>query len=128
MKLILLTRGLSAVVDDEDYDKLMLSKWQSVLSLYGGIVYAHRGDSIRKRSVTMHQQIMNTPKGMHTDHINGNGLDNRRSNLRIVTPGENCRNHHGNCWKRKFPGMYWRRRERLYDLVHKYAHSEHCFE
>ena len=128
MKLIPITRGLFAMVDDEDYDKLMLSKWQAVPSKYGGVIYCMRGDSIRKRTVAMHQQLMNTPKGMHTDHINGNGLDNRRSNLRVVSPRENLRNHHGNVWKMKFPGYYWRRRERLYDLVYKYAHSEHCFE
>ena len=116
------------MVDDEDYEELMLSKWSIVRSLYGGVIYCQRGDSLKRRSVSMHQQLINVPKGMHTDHINGNGLDNRRSNLRVVSPKENARNYHGDNWKRRFPGMYWRRCERVYDLVHKYAHSERCFE
>ena len=40
----------------------------------------------------MHALIMSTPKGMHTDHIDGNGLDNRKENLRVCTAQQNHQN------------------------------------
>ena len=40
----------------------------------------------------MHRNLMNTPDGLETDHVNGDKLDNRRSNLRICTRGENAHN------------------------------------
>ena len=40
----------------------------------------------------MHREIMDAPAGLYVDHINRNGLDNRRPNLRIVTPQQNSWN------------------------------------
>ncbi|HCC05019.1 TPA: Fis family transcriptional regulator [Patescibacteria group bacterium] len=50
-----------------------------------------------QKRTSMHLQIMNTPKGMQTDHINGHGLDNRRCNLRICTTKENQWNTKKQC-------------------------------
>lgn len=56
----------------------------------------------------MHAVIAGTPKGMDTDHINGNGLDNRRCNLRIVTARQNQQNQ--NIQKSsKYPGVHWQK-------------------
>jgi hypothetical protein len=38
----------------------------------------------------MHRQILKTPAHLFTDHINGNGIDNRRANLRVATPAQNA--------------------------------------
>lgn len=88
MKIIQITQGYSVMVDDEDYDGLMKNKW----CYHGG--YAVRGQRKGKtnRLIRMHAQIMGTPKGMVTDHINRNRLDNRRENLRIVTQQYNSLN------------------------------------
>jgi len=41
----------------------------------------------------MHREIVNIPKGLKCDHINGNSLDNRKANLRTVTRQQNCWNN-----------------------------------
>ena len=40
----------------------------------------------------MHREILNTPEGLDTDHINGDGLDNRRENIRVSTKSQNQAN------------------------------------
>jgi len=87
MKEIRLTKGYKAIVDDEDFSRLARFKWQVHITGHGNI-YATR------HNVAMHRIIMNAPRGKLVDHINGNGLDNRRANLRICTNAENMRNRH----------------------------------
>ncbi len=86
-----LTRGVFAVVDVEDYDLLMArGPWHAARGRCGGF-YAERteGARITKHRVTMHEVIAGR-KWM--DHINGDSLDNRKSNLRPATHKENVRN------------------------------------
>ena len=85
-----LTRGLHVLVDAEDYEWLSKYKWYATKPTSSGRVYAARGNSGAK--IFMHRMIMRPPEGMVVDHINGNGLDNRRCNLRICTPVQNSRN------------------------------------
>ena len=84
-----------AIVDDEDYDYLIQFNW-SVAKSYRTLFYAMRGtwDKIthKKSCIQMHRLIMNCPQGMVIDHINHDGLDNRKENLRICTHAENSRN------------------------------------
>ena len=78
-KLIPLTQGKYAIVDDEDFDELSKHKW--CLMFTKGRSYAVRRPS-ENLTILMHRFILNPPKQMDTDHKNGDGLDNRRSNLR----------------------------------------------
>jgi hypothetical protein len=87
-----LTKGKVALVDDEDYIELSKYKW-GLYTSSKNLFYATRHDG--QKTIAMHRAIMNTPAGMETDHINGNGLDNRKENLRIVTRRENQQNRHG---------------------------------
>ncbi len=109
MKKIPLTKGYEAIVDDDDYDFLMQWKWHI---LEKGSIYAMRnsinlGDG-KRHHILMHRVINETQKGFETDHINGEGLDNRKSNLRAVTKSENQRNRrpNKNC-SSKYKGVSW---------------------
>lgn len=93
MKEIPLTNGGVALVDDDDYERVMQHKWRlHVMRRYKGRIWAYASASIDRKTILMHRFIMDVPKGAHTDHINGDRLDNRRSNLRICSREENMRN------------------------------------
>lgn len=80
---------LVATVDDEDYPLLSKYKWHKN-GRAPNHIYALT--LIEGRPVLMHRLIMSTPKGMDTDHINHQTLDNRKQNLRVCTRAENAAN------------------------------------
>jgi len=90
MKRIKLTRENYALVDDEDFEYLNQWKWVSHSKKY-----ALRYTYINKKMIAiyMHRLIMNCPKGMEIDHIDRNGLNNQKSNLRICTHQQNLKNY-----------------------------------
>lgn len=91
MKTIPLNHGLFALVDDADYEALSRFKWYADHDRRTW--YAVRMSPRPNRRVTyMHRVILGTPRGLHTDHADGNGLNNQRSNIRIVTPAQNSCN------------------------------------
>ena len=82
-KEILLTQGQVAIVDDEDYKRISQWKWsyrRNPRSHYG---YAYRG--MNGHHISMHRLIMNAPDDLEVDHIDRNGLNNCRFNLRLAT-------------------------------------------
>ena len=95
-RLIPLTRGKWAIVDAADYEWLMQWKWNAWLDPKSGSYYAKRGiyGPETKETVSMHRLILGLNKGEQKegDHINGNTLDNRRSNLRVATRQQNAQN------------------------------------
>lgn len=107
MKEIPLTQGQVALVDDEDYEFLNQWKWHAQKGL--NTYYATRtiNRKITKgewkcESMKMHRAILKPPDNMVVDHINHNGLDNRKENLRIVTHREN---HWNRLHQRKYIGV-----------------------
>jgi hypothetical protein len=90
-----LSQGHYALIDDEDVP-LVTGKW-SYRPHPTGPAYALRTVQLgQRRTMTklMHRVILDAPKGMLVDHINGDGLDNRRANLRFATRSQNQQNLH----------------------------------
>jgi hypothetical protein len=95
MKKIKLTQDKEAIVDDDDYGVLMEHKWCAHKQVNGKFYVARsspRDSNGKQKTIRMHRQITNAPKGMYVDHINGNPLDNRKENLRICTNQQNGMN------------------------------------
>lgn len=89
VKELKLKNGKVTLVDDEDYE--YLSQWNWTSNVKGYIWRQYRIDGKRK-NIYLHRLIMNQPKVFVVDHINGDKLDNRKSNLRLCTVAENVRN------------------------------------
>lgn len=108
MKLIPLTRGMSAMVDDEDYERLSKYKWQAHKSdKTGTLWYAMRstpkGANGRRGTVWMHVDVLGVSR---VDHADGNGLNNQKYNLRKASRSENGRNQkHYACAASRFKGV-----------------------
>lgn len=87
MKKIPVGKSGFALVDDEDYPLPSEYKWQR--SSYG-YAMAHIGRiNGHQKSLIMARVIMNAPKGLLVDHIDGNILNNQKSNLRLATKAQN---------------------------------------
>lgn len=91
IRLIPLTRGRAAIVDAEDYDKLSKFKWYLTTNKSKEYAAMIQG----QKRLHMHRYIMKPPKGLIIDHIDGNGLNNTKNNLRICTHSQNNYNKPG---------------------------------
>lgn len=89
---IKLSNGMTALVDDDDFGRVSQFKWHCLRQdqLYAIRHFPRVGKVYR--SERLHRFILQVPKGMDIDHINGNGLDCRKSNLRIATKSQNQAN------------------------------------
>lgn len=111
MKLIPLTKGYHAMVDDEDFKKVSQFKWYAAVTPH--TVYAKRigprDINGKRQNILMHRFILGlNPSRIEKqcDHINGNGIDNRKENLRLATGSQNCANTRSPGGKSQYKGVY----------------------
>lgn len=103
-----LTKGRVAIVSDVDYSAMLEHRWHCTQNFrrFKGKAYKEKWYARRRAKPTqgeegghkyMHRIVMERklgkplPPGMHVDHIDGDGLNNQRDNLRLVTPQENLK-------------------------------------
>lgn len=99
MKKIELTQNRFAQVDDADYEYINSFRWR-----FNGRYVSRQENG---KTIYMHRQLIETDMP-HIDHINGDGLDNRRDNLRPCTKSQNNQNRRPNSGK-KYKGVYFRK-------------------
>lgn len=110
---IQISRGKIVLVDDEDYELLAAHSWTARPKHKGREKwYAQRTASVdgRKTTILMHRVIMAAPKGLDVDHADGDGLNNRKGNLRICTRALNCANTWHPTAQSGFRGVYPKKR------------------
>ena len=121
MRTIELTQGKQALVDDEDYELLMNYKWHAwQASKNGDIWYAatyfYLGNDYG-RNIDMHRLLLDLDgTKLSVDHINGDGLDNRRCNLRVANQQQNMMNRRKGSKQTssKYKGVYRKKHTHLW--------------
>ena len=104
---IQLSKGRYAIIDKKDYPAIKHFKWEALVTTHN--IYARtyiRGGGYKH--VLMHRLILEFPENQDIDHVNGNGLDNRRQNIRPCTVSQN----NGNAFIRSdntsgYKGVYY---------------------
>ena len=86
-----LTRGAVAVIDAADAAEVGKSLW----CLDEGYATTNLTTDRGQEKLSLHRFLLSAPIDVEVDHVNGNTLDNRRSNLRLCTRSENARNSRG---------------------------------
>lgn len=122
MKKIKLTQSKFALVDNADYTWFNQSKWYA--HRWGYVWYACR--QVNGSSVSMHRVILGLKlyDGKEVDHINRNGLDNRRSNIRVCSRAENqCNSKRQNKWG--YRGLAWNKRAKSWQVYIKHKHKKY---
>ena len=120
-----LTQNLVAFVDESDY--ALVSKYKWCAKKYpNGLNYAVTGlwENKKTRIIKMHTLILPVPDGYMVDHVNGNGLDNRRDNLRWATKPQNQYNQGSYIGSSKYKGVCWRDYNRKWSAQIGYLYKQ----
>jgi hypothetical protein len=103
---IQLTRGMNTLIDETDIGRAGVHSWQARKGKR--TFYAAGGRNIgngKTASFQLHRVLIGAPKGAEVDHRNGDGLDNRRGNLRLATSQQNSRNRHRCVGRSRYKGI-----------------------
>ena len=104
-----LTQGYDAIIDAADVPLVEGFNWTA--NVGPRLVYAVRWVRLadgKWRAIGLHRTILDAPDERQVDHVNSNGLDNRRSNLRLATASQNQHNQRRRCDNTSgFKGVYW---------------------
>lgn len=106
-------------------DAAWARQWTWRLSRDG---YAVRGEvrNGKPRTIRLHRELIGTPPGLVTDHVNGNRLDNRRCNLRAATVSQNNANSADRRRKSRYRGVYWHAKAaKWYAQISVNGHTRH---
>mgnify|MGYP006267551345 CR=1 FL=1 len=105
---------LVAIVDADYYDWLIGIEWRANKD---GYAFYNTTINSKPCNYLMHRLVNDTPEGLYTDHINGNRLDNRRINLRTVTPAQNSQwQNRGKKNTSGYKGVSWRKDENVWQV------------
>ncbi len=132
MKILKLTQNKVSLLDDIDFEKASQFKWYARKdSKYA--FYAQRKFNIDGtwKNIMLHRYLLNPPADMYIDHINHDGLDNRRCNLRIVTHSQNHFNERIRTDNSSgFKGIHWNKKNNNWNvhLANKYLGSFNTIE
>ena len=96
--------GDEILIDAADYHLVGGYKWRTFRG-FNGNKQPYARALIGPDWILMHRFLLNAPKGSEVDHWNGNGLDNRRKNLRFATATQNRRNQRKTRGSSQFKGV-----------------------
>jgi hypothetical protein len=104
MREIQLSKGYVAYVSECDYVRVAARRWHA--KVRKGVVYA--ATYVQRKAVYMHRFILDAPHGVQVDHIDHNGLNNARDNIRLATSQQNMRNRRtGSTNTSGVKGVWW---------------------
>lgn len=109
MQRLQINQNQFVLLDDDDFEKFSKWSWQVNNSGYVRRTLKRRMFKLPQTTIYLHRVMMEPPKGMVVDHINGDKLDNRRQNLRVVTQQQNQWNRHKTNRNNKsgYTGVTW---------------------
>lgn len=106
-----LTQGKVVLIDDQDRELLLPYKWYAAMFRKTWYAFASEAGESRPRNLYMHRLIMGMPEGLEVGHVDGDGLNNRRDNLRLATHMQNLTNQRVNAANTSgYRGVTWNKR------------------